>query len=75
MHRTDVRALAPLLTIPTLVLHSQKDAAVPFEEGRHLASLIPNAEFIALESKNHILREDEPAWTRFVSAFRRFLAE
>lgn len=75
MHHTDVRAVAPLVTIPTLVLHSQRDAAVPFEEGRHLASLIPNAEFIALESKNHILREDEPAWTRFVSAFRRFLAE
>ncbi|MCL4250823.1 MAG: alpha/beta fold hydrolase [Anaerolineae bacterium] len=75
MHHTDVRALAPLVAAPTLVLHTHRDAAVPFEEGRLLASLIPNAEFVMLESKNHILSEDEPAWTKFVNAFRRFLAE
>lgn len=75
MHHTDVRALAPLVTAPSLVMHARQDAAVPFEEGRLLASLIPNAEFVALESKNHILTEDEPAWMKFVNAFRRFLAE
>jgi len=75
MHHTDIRAIAPLVTTPTLVLHANRDAAVPFEEGRLLASLIPHAEFFALESKNHILTEDEPAWNKFVSAFRRFLAE
>lgn len=75
MHHTDVRALAPQVTAPTLVMHARQDAAVAFEEGRLLASLIPNAEFVALESKNHLLREDEPAWARFVGAFRRFLAE
>lgn len=74
MHRTDVRALAPLVTTPTLVLHARGDAAVPFEEGRLLASLIPKAEFVALESKNHLPTENEPAWDKFVSAFRRFLA-
>jgi pimeloyl-ACP methyl ester carboxylesterase/DNA-binding CsgD family transcriptional regulator len=74
MHRTDVRPLAPLVTTPTLVLHARRDAAVPFEEGRLLASLIPNAEFVALESKNHLPTEDEPAWSKFVNAFRRFLA-
>lgn len=74
MHRTDIRALAPLVTTPTLVLHARRDAAVPFEEGRLLASLIPKAEFVALESKNHLPTENEPAWNKFVSAFRRFLA-
>jgi pimeloyl-ACP methyl ester carboxylesterase/DNA-binding CsgD family transcriptional regulator len=74
MHRTDIRTLAPLVTTPTLVLHARRDAAVPFEEGRLLASLIPKAEFVALESKNHLPTEDEPAWSKFVSAFRRFLA-
>ncbi|MCI0710681.1 MAG: alpha/beta fold hydrolase [Chloroflexi bacterium] len=73
MHRTDVRALAPLVTIPTLVLHPRKDAGVPFEEGRLLASLIPNAQFVALDSKNHLLTETEPAWSKFVSVFRSFL--
>lgn len=73
MHRTDVRALAPLVTVPTLVVHPRKDAGVPFEEGRLLASLIPNAQFVALESKNHLLTEHEPAWSKFVAAFRSFL--
>ncbi|HEX2907262.1 MAG TPA: alpha/beta hydrolase, partial [Phototrophicaceae bacterium] len=73
MHRTDVRALAPLVTVPTLVIHPQEDAAVPFEEGRLLASLIPNAQFVALDSKNHLLTQYEPAWQRFVTVFRSFV--
>lgn len=73
MHRTDVRALAPLVRVPTLIIHPREDAAVPFEEGRLLASLIPNAQFVALESKNHLLTEYEPAWQKFVSVFRNFL--
>lgn len=75
MHRTDVRRLAPLITVPTLVIHPRHDAAVPFEEGRLLASLIPNAQFVALESNNHLLTESEPAWVKFVAVLRRFLSE
>jgi pimeloyl-ACP methyl ester carboxylesterase len=74
MHRIDVRHLAPQIKVPALVLHSREDEAVPFEEGRLLASLIPNAQFVALESKNHLLTEQEPAWPKFVAAFRSFLS-
>ena len=73
MHHTDVRAIAPLVTVPTLVVHARDDAGVPFQEGRLLASLIPNAQFVALESRNHLLTESEPAWAKFVTAFRSFL--
>lgn len=73
MHHTDVRDIAPLVTVPTLVIHPREDAGVPFEEGRLLASLIPNAQFLALESKNHLLTPTEPAWSKFVTAFRSFL--
>jgi len=73
MHRIDVRDLAPQITVPTLVLHSREDEAVPFEEGRLLASLIPKAQFVALESKNHLLTEQEAAWPKFVAAMRGFL--
>ncbi|MFQ6029443.1 MAG: alpha/beta fold hydrolase, partial [Dehalococcoidia bacterium] len=59
--------------VPTLVLHARDDAAVPFGEGRLLASLIPGAEFVPLEGQNHILLEDEPAWPRFLSEVRQFL--
>jgi pimeloyl-ACP methyl ester carboxylesterase/DNA-binding CsgD family transcriptional regulator len=75
MHRIDVRDLAQQITVPTLVLHSREDQAVPFEEGRLLASLIPKAQFVALESKNHLLREEEAAWQKFVEAVRSFLDE
>ena len=75
MHRIDVRDLAAQITVPTLVLHSREDEAVPFEEGRLLASLIPKAQFVALESKNHVLTEHEAAWPKFVAAVRGFLGE
>lgn len=75
MHRTDVRHLAPLIRVPTLVMHPRGDGAVPFEEGRLLASMIPGAQFVALESNNHLLTEHEPAWAKFVSALRTFLAD
>jgi pimeloyl-ACP methyl ester carboxylesterase len=75
MHRIDVRHLAPLVTAPTLVTHSREDEGVPFEEGRLLASLIPNAQFLPLESKNHLLTKQEPAWAEFVAAVRAFLSD
>jgi pimeloyl-ACP methyl ester carboxylesterase len=74
MHRIDVRHLAPRVQAPTLIFHSREDEAVPFEEGRRLASLIPNAQFVPLESKNHLLTEHEPAWKKFLAALRGFLA-
>jgi pimeloyl-ACP methyl ester carboxylesterase/DNA-binding CsgD family transcriptional regulator len=69
----DVTDLARRVTTPTLVLHARDDASVPFEEGRRLAALIPDARFVALDSKNHILLEVEPAWQRFLAEVRTFL--
>jgi serine/threonine protein kinase/predicted ATPase/DNA-binding SARP family transcriptional activator/alpha-beta hydrolase superfamily lysophospholipase len=70
----DVRHLAAQLNIPTLVLHARGDMRIPFEEGRLLASLIPDARLVTLESHNHILLEHEPAWQRFLSEVHQFLA-
>ena len=58
---------------PTLVLHSRGDQRPPFAEGRLLASLIPNSRFVALESDNHILLADEPAWQVFLTEVNAFL--
>lgn len=69
----DVQDLAPRLRVPTLILHGQADAVVPFDEGRHLATLIPNAHFVPLDSKNHVLLETEPAWERFLHEVHTFL--
>jgi len=69
----DVSELLGRVRVPTLVLHARGDAAVPFEQGRMLASRIPGARFCTLESQNHLLLEGEPAWARFLMEFKRFL--
>ena len=69
----DVRDLAPLVKVPTLVLHGRGDMRVPFEEGRILATLIPGARFVPLESRNHLLLEGEPAFDQFFSEVDAFL--
>jgi serine/threonine protein kinase/DNA-binding SARP family transcriptional activator/pimeloyl-ACP methyl ester carboxylesterase len=69
----DVNELATQVTTPTLVLHGREDQRIPFEFGRELAALIPGARFVPLESSNHILLEDEPAWRRFLAEIERFL--
>ena len=70
----DVTDDATRVTCPTLVIHARHDALVPFAEGRLLATLIPGARFVALESRNHILLADEPAWTQFRAELRNFLS-
>jgi pimeloyl-ACP methyl ester carboxylesterase len=71
----DVVDQARRITAPTLVLHARHDRRPPFSQGRLLASLIPNSRFVALESCNHILLADEPAWPVFLSEVESFLAE
>jgi DNA-binding CsgD family transcriptional regulator len=65
--------VAPRVHAPTLVMHVREDRVVPVEEGRLLAALIPGARFVVLESANHILLRDEPAWGTFVTELRAFL--
>jgi len=69
----DVKEYLGRVGVPTLVLHSTSDAVVPFGAGRHLAASIPGAKLVALESRNHLLLEHEPAWRRFVTEVRAFL--
>lgn len=69
----DVTTLLARVRVPTLVLHARHDGLVPFGEGRRLASGIPGARFVPLESANHLLVEGEPAWSRLVAELRAFL--
>lgn len=72
-YQVNVTDQARLVTMPTLILHARHDDAIPFEEGRLLATLIPNARFVPLDSRNHILLEEEPAWARFLAEVHAFL--
>lgn len=47
---------------PTLVLHARGDGVAPLSEGHYLAQHIPGAVLHVLDSDNHILQSDEPAW-------------
>lgn len=70
---TDVQDAARRIQCPTLVVHPNRDKAVHVEEGRRLASLIPGARFVELDSENHMLRDDEPAWSRMLEEVEDFL--
>lgn len=64
--------LLPQVRVPTLVIHAREDNVVPLKEGRFLASQIPGAQFVELDSKNHVLMEFEPSWTKFQEAVLEF---
>jgi pimeloyl-ACP methyl ester carboxylesterase/DNA-binding CsgD family transcriptional regulator len=71
----DVVALLPAVSVPTLVIHARDDEVVPFAEGQLLASEIPGARFVMLESRNHVLLQGEPAWAKFEEAVLAFTGQ
>ena len=68
----DIVPLLGQVRVPTLVIHAADDNVIPATEGRLIASSIPGAQFVELESRNHILLGHEPAWTRFQEAVLQF---
>jgi len=70
----DVRPLLPGLDLPTLVIQSRGDRLTDFADARELAASIPGARLVALESENHILLADEPAWPIFLREVTDFVA-
>jgi pimeloyl-ACP methyl ester carboxylesterase/DNA-binding CsgD family transcriptional regulator len=69
----DVTRLLPQVACPTLVLHSNRDMRVPFAEGRLIAGLIDQARFAPLDSENHLMLEQDPAWARWREEVQAFL--
>jgi len=69
----DVRPLLSQVKTPTLVIHCDRDHAVPPERGRLLAAEIPGARYVSLPSANHLMLEEEPAWSLFLEELGLFL--
>ena len=69
----DVTDFAAQVRCPTLVLHARQDARIPFDEGRRVAAAITQAEFVSLESRNHILLDHQAAWEQFFVEVESFL--
>ena len=69
----DVRALAPRVRCPTLVLHAEGDLVVPPELGREVAAAIPGARFMTLPTRNHIPLAGDAAFETFCRAVTDFV--
>jgi pimeloyl-ACP methyl ester carboxylesterase/DNA-binding CsgD family transcriptional regulator len=69
----DVMDLLPSIRVPTLVLHGRGDRASSFDHARDIAARIPGARFVPLETRNHIVLADEPAWATFRREITSFL--
>lgn len=71
----DVQQSARRIKCPALVINPEREALVPLEEGRRLAGLIPDARFVTLDTNNHMLLPEEPAWHRLLTEMEAFLHE
>lgn len=69
----DVEALLPQVSVPTLVIHVRDDILQPLAAGRDIAAGIPGSRFVSLEGTNHLILEEEPAWSSFLAEVRAFL--
>ena len=61
------------VTVPTLVIHCQDDMAVNPEEGRMLASIIPEARLALLPSGTHYFPTDREVVNKVAAAIERFI--
>jgi len=61
------------ITAPTIVLQALGDQATTFDNAVKVSSRIPGARLIPLESRNHILLADEPAWNAFMEEVSAFM--
>jgi pimeloyl-ACP methyl ester carboxylesterase/DNA-binding winged helix-turn-helix (wHTH) protein len=69
----DVTDLAPKVTVPTLILCSRREPDEMFEQSRLLSALIPGSRLVPLDSANHLLPEQDPAWRHFLTEIDEFL--
>jgi pimeloyl-ACP methyl ester carboxylesterase len=69
----DVRELLPRVKVPTLVIHASGDERIAAGNGRELAAGIPGAEFVTIDSRNHILLGGEEAFREFIDTVQDFL--
>ena len=71
--RGDGRDLFRQVGVPTLVLQCREDLAVPADEGRILASVIPGARLVLLPAGGHYFPTDREVVTKVVGAINRFI--
>jgi len=71
--QVDIHNEIPRITAPTIVLQATGDRATTFDNAVTVSSRISGARLVSLESRNHILLADEPAWSVFINEVSAFL--
>ena len=69
----DVSHLLANVSVPTLVVHCVGDSVAPLAEGKLFASRIPGAKFVTLNSRSHMVLENDPEFPRLLHSVRDFL--
>jgi len=61
MHRADTRDLLPRVHVPALVVCGREDQITPFSLSQEMASLLPDAELVAVAEAGHMSILEQPA--------------
>lgn len=67
----DVRAFAPAIEVPTLLIAAQRDDITPIEAERRLATMFSDAQLVEIAEVGHLIHYEAPA--EAAGAIRRFL--
>jgi class 3 adenylate cyclase len=57
----DVRSVLPLVSVPTLIIHPDRDAVAPIEGARYMAARIPGARLVELTGEHSPIAGDTDA--------------
>ena len=69
----DASPYLPAVACPTLVLHTRGDMCAPFDEGLFIASSIPGARLVPLETRSHVPTPGEPSFDRVIEEIEAFV--
>jgi DNA-binding winged helix-turn-helix (wHTH) protein/pimeloyl-ACP methyl ester carboxylesterase len=73
-NNASIADLLPKVQCPTLIFHARHDGVHPLSEAKKMASGIPDAELLVLETANHIPLFGNPVWPGFRDTLLEFLA-
>jgi pimeloyl-ACP methyl ester carboxylesterase len=74
VNNLDVTQLLPDVAAPCLVVHCRGDRLQPLAQGRRLAASPPNSRFVAYNSVNHVVPENDPVWSQLERDVEAFFA-
>jgi pimeloyl-ACP methyl ester carboxylesterase/DNA-binding CsgD family transcriptional regulator len=71
--QVDIEDELPRITAPTIVLQAVGDRSTTFDNAVTVSARIRGTRLVPLQSRNHILLADEPAWRVFIDEVSAFL--